>query len=67
MNVLESLNRAKIAAASFGPPSPRDQIFETVSAMAEDGSWPVEHTGGFASSHNASMQLPVLRRLGAIA
>jgi len=30
---------------------PRDELFEFVEALAEDGRWPVELTGGFSSNH----------------
>ena len=32
----------------------RDAVFETVVALAEDGTWPVDLTGGFSSNHFSS-------------
>jgi prepilin-type N-terminal cleavage/methylation domain-containing protein/prepilin-type processing-associated H-X9-DG protein len=32
----------------------RDEIFETIGMLAENGVWPVERTGGFASFHGST-------------
>ena len=30
---------------------PREEIFDAVESLADDGSWPIELTGGFSSNH----------------
>jgi prepilin-type N-terminal cleavage/methylation domain-containing protein/prepilin-type processing-associated H-X9-DG protein len=52
------LNEHDSALAPLGTPAPagangssRSEAFEMVQSLAEDGSWPVELTGGFASYH----------------
>jgi prepilin-type processing-associated H-X9-DG protein/prepilin-type N-terminal cleavage/methylation domain-containing protein len=45
------LERSLYLAAKFTSQSTRDEALETVEALAEDGSWPVDLTGGFSSFH----------------
>jgi prepilin-type N-terminal cleavage/methylation domain-containing protein/prepilin-type processing-associated H-X9-DG protein len=35
----------------FAATTPRDELFEVVAALTQDGSWPVDLPGGFASYH----------------
>jgi prepilin-type N-terminal cleavage/methylation domain-containing protein/prepilin-type processing-associated H-X9-DG protein len=53
MNELNALNRAPKVAATFAAQTVRDELFETIGALAENGSWPVDVTGGFASFHGS--------------
>ena len=34
-------------------PSTRDELFDYIGYLADDGSWPVDSSGGFTSFHNA--------------
>lgn len=45
------LVRSVVLAAKFTSQSARDGALETVEALAEEGSWPVDLTGGFSSFH----------------
>jgi prepilin-type processing-associated H-X9-DG protein len=38
---------------TFTSRNPRDVLFDTVEGLAQDGIWPVDRTGGFASLHPA--------------
>ena len=51
MNEIDSLSRFKTLPTTIESDNPREMIFETISQLAEGGSWPVEQTGGFASFH----------------
>ena len=46
---------------------PREEIFETIETLAQDGVWPLELTGGFASKHQHHVQLSFLRRISPLA
>ena len=54
MNQKDSLNPPKGVAGTFSVPTTRDVIFDTITALAERGEWPVDRTGGFASFHGAT-------------
>jgi prepilin-type N-terminal cleavage/methylation domain-containing protein/prepilin-type processing-associated H-X9-DG protein len=54
MNEIDALSRSKTVPTTFVNESPREVIFETIGSLAENGSWPVEQTGGFASFHGAT-------------
>jgi prepilin-type processing-associated H-X9-DG protein len=41
-------------SAKFASQSARDVAFERVDALAEEGSWPVDLTGGFSSCHSGA-------------
>jgi prepilin-type N-terminal cleavage/methylation domain-containing protein/prepilin-type processing-associated H-X9-DG protein len=43
-------------AGKFAAPTPvpRDELFEILESLAEDGRWPVEQSGGFGSDHTLS-------------
>lgn len=53
VNSLDAVGRATtLVPAGPTSESPRDRSLEMIEAMAEEGSWPLELTGGFASKHN---------------
>jgi prepilin-type processing-associated H-X9-DG protein len=46
------LVRSLFVSATLIGPTARDVAFDTVDALAEEGSWPVDLTGGFSSFHS---------------
>jgi prepilin-type N-terminal cleavage/methylation domain-containing protein len=54
VNDFHAFNQAAKVAPGTPGRSDRDELFETIAALAEDGLWPVELTGGFASKHPES-------------
>ena len=50
----QPLVRSTRSLTSIAVRTPRDEIFDSVSALAEEGSWPVDRTGGFSSFHTGS-------------
>jgi prepilin-type N-terminal cleavage/methylation domain-containing protein/prepilin-type processing-associated H-X9-DG protein len=54
INDRSSFSRSKGVAATFAGDVARAELFETIGALAENGSWPVDQTGGFASYHGTS-------------
>ena len=51
VNDRESYNKPKALWTTFEGQNPRETIFETIGTLAENGTWLVEQTGGFASFH----------------
>jgi prepilin-type N-terminal cleavage/methylation domain-containing protein/prepilin-type processing-associated H-X9-DG protein len=54
MNEHESLVLSTSLPRTFEDLSQREVMFETIAALAQDGSWPIEQTGGFTSFHGPS-------------
>lgn len=54
LNERETNAISKKLAKSFGQHNPRETIYETIGSLAENGIWPVDQTGGFASFHGPS-------------
>jgi prepilin-type N-terminal cleavage/methylation domain-containing protein/prepilin-type processing-associated H-X9-DG protein len=51
MDEPDLLGRSTGLSATFSGDSARGVLFETIETLAEEGSWPVELTGGFGSYH----------------
>jgi prepilin-type processing-associated H-X9-DG protein len=43
--------RATRSVTTIAHRSPRDEVFETIDALAMEGSWPLDDPGGFSSFH----------------